>query len=77
MYKYLLILLMFSKSLASDERRDIIRADLSFIDSALIDIVWCGMDSDSDDKVLLLSSKGSVYRSDDKGSSWIKLAEVF
>lgn len=27
--------------------------------------------------MLLLSSKGSVYRSDDKGSTWIKLAEVF
>ncbi len=52
-------------------------ADLSFLDSSLIDIVWCGTDKNSDDKVLLLSSKGSVYRSDDKGSSWLKLAEVF
>jgi photosystem II stability/assembly factor-like uncharacterized protein len=54
-----------------------VSVDLSFLDSSLIDLVWCGSDVASDDKVLLLTSKGSVYRSDDKGSSWVKLAEVF
>ena len=77
MPKKILVFLMLWVVIKSADQSEIVSADLSFIDSSLIDIVWCGSDKTSDDKVLLLSSKGSVYRSDDKGSTWVKLAEVF
>ena len=78
---------MYSLILTSiNQESEEIDIDLSFIDSSLIDIVWCGEDTDSDDnviiyaqsfKVLILSSKGSIYRSFDKGETWSKMAEVF
>ncbi len=35
----------------NSEDDEIIGVDISYIDSALIDIVWCGEDKDSDDNV--------------------------
>lgn len=42
-----------------------------------IDIVWCGNNEDNDRNVIVLTSKGSVYKSSDKGDSWEKLTEAF
>lgn len=50
---------------------------ISYIDSTLIGVHWCGTTADDDQNVLVLTSKGSVYRSDDKGRTWSKLSEVF
>jgi photosystem II stability/assembly factor-like uncharacterized protein len=49
---------------------------MNHIDSPLVDIVWCGADS-IDDQVLVLTEKGSVYKSNDKGLTWHKKTEVF
>ncbi len=49
---------------------------LNHLDSALVDIIWCGNEND-DNTVLVLSEKGSVYRSGDKGMTWEKKTEYF
>jgi hypothetical protein len=40
------------------------------MDSLVRDIMWCGSNNDV---ILVLSEKGSVYRSRDRGYSWKKL----
>lgn len=52
-----------------------IEVNLSSMDSSLIDIVWCGSESSPSDDALVLSSKGSLYRSANKGVEWTKLSE--
>ena len=42
----------------------------STLDAPLTDMVWCGKDAENDQGVVLLSAKGSVYRSEDRGASW-------
>lgn len=44
------------------------------IDSKLIDIVWCG---EAKEDVMVLTEKGTVYRSDNHGETWKKLRETF
>lgn len=44
---------------------------ISYIDAPLINIHWCPQ------SVLALTSKGSIYRSDDNGRQWVKMSEVF
>lgn len=46
----------------------------SFIDSELLDIVWCG---DDNKIIFVLSSKGTVYQTTDAGKTWNKLRELF
>jgi photosystem II stability/assembly factor-like uncharacterized protein len=41
-----------------------------------VDIIWCGNEN-NDNTVLVLSEKGSVYRSIDKGMTWEKKTEYF
>lgn len=48
-----------------------IDVQISYIDAPLINIHWCT------DTVIALTSKGSVYRSDDRGRQWTKMSEVF
>ncbi|KAL4482775.1 hypothetical protein ABPG72_022335 [Tetrahymena utriculariae] len=49
----------------------------SSLDSPLQDIQWCGENSSNDNMVVLLTQKGSVYRSEDRGASWIKMVDSF
>lgn len=49
---------------------------LNHLDSSLVDINWCGS-AGNDNTVLVLTEKGSVYRSEDKGMTWTKKTEVF
>ncbi|CAK66018.1 unnamed protein product (macronuclear) [Paramecium tetraurelia] len=62
----LVILLMIMQIFASN-----IDVQISYIDASLINIHWCS------DTVLALTSKGSVYRSDDRGRQWTKMSEIF
>ena len=41
-----------------------------------MDINWCGQQG-ADNIVLVLTEKGSVYRSQDKGITWQKKTEMF
>ncbi|CAD8063565.1 unnamed protein product [Paramecium sonneborni] len=61
-----IILLMIMQILSSN-----IDVQISYIDASLINIHWCS------DTVLALTSKGSVYRSDDRGRQWTKMSEIF
>lgn len=49
----------------------------SSLDSPLQDIQWCGENITNDQKVVLLTAKGSIYRSEDRGASWIKMVDSF
>jgi len=48
---------------------------LNHIDSPLVDIIWCGVET-LDNQVLVLSEKGSIYKSNDKGLTWHKKTEI-
>ncbi|CAD8155036.1 unnamed protein product [Paramecium octaurelia] len=61
-----IILMLITHCLAAN-----IDVQISYIDAPLINIHWCS------DTVLALTSKGSVYRSDDRGRQWIKMSEIF
>ncbi|CAD8059049.1 unnamed protein product [Paramecium primaurelia] len=54
-----------------------IDVSISNMDSAIIDIVWCGAHNQSNDNILVMSSKGTIYLSQNNGDDWQKLAEVF
>ena len=43
------------------------------MDSEVKDILWCGT---SNEAIIVLTDKGSVYRSRDKGTSWKKLQSI-
>ena len=43
------------------------------IDSNVNDMMWCGSQNEV---ILVLTQKGTVYRSRDRGSSWKKLQSV-
>lgn len=49
----------------------------STLDSPLIDMNWCGKDAQNDQGIVLLSAKGSVYRSEDRGTTWQKMNDAF
>jgi hypothetical protein len=40
------------------------------LDSQISDMMWCG---NSNEVILVLTNKGTVYRSRDRGTSWKKL----
>ena len=44
------------------------------MDSPIRDILWCGK---SNEAILILTLKGSLYRSRDRGSTWKQLINVF
>jgi hypothetical protein len=44
--------------------KELIKSQLSHLDSPLVDVVWCGTSSS---QVIVLSEKGSVYTSQDNG----------
>lgn len=77
--KYTLVVLIFTLHLslqlssqdAGSTKIQPIDIQISYIDAPLINIHWCA------DTVLALTSKGSIYRSDDKGRQWVKMSEVF
>ncbi len=37
------------------------------LDGALLDMIWCGSSLENDNDVLVLTEKGTVYRSVDRG----------
>jgi photosystem II stability/assembly factor-like uncharacterized protein len=43
------------------------------LDSAVGDMMWCGKDNEV---ILVLTGKGSIYRSRDRGNSWKKLQSL-
>ena len=43
------------------------------LDSGVGDMMWCGKDNEV---ILVLTGKGSVYGSRDRGSSWKKLQSL-
>lgn len=47
------------------------------MDSQLLDVVWCGNNEGNDSTLLVLTSKGTVYRSADRGEDWEKMTDVF
>ena len=75
MYKVypVLIILLFSSICSCGD----VEAILSNLDATLLDVIWCGNNSQDSNNVLLLSSKGTVYKSSDKGEKWEKMTEVF
>ncbi len=46
----------------------------NFIDSPLLDILWCGSEKQT---ILILTDKGTVYKTKDLGKNWDKLREMF
>ena len=74
----ILLLLGFSILVlsATDENKAKVRSHISFMDSTLTDIIWCGEEND-DDVILVLTENGSVYRSDDKGFNFNKLRIIY
>lgn len=43
------------------------------LDSPVSDMLWCG---NNNEVILVLSNKGSVYRSRDRGTTWKKLQSI-
>jgi len=43
------------------------------LDSPVSDMLWCGSQNDV---ILVLTDKGTIYRSRDRGSQWKKLQQV-
>ena len=43
------------------------------LDSPVSDMLWCG---NNNEVILVLSNKGSVYRSRDRGTTWRKLQSI-
>lgn len=60
-----------------DDYSSIVKDSPSSLDSPLSDIQWCGENPSNDQKVVLLTSKGSVYRSEDRGVNWIRMTDSF
>lgn len=52
------------------------KVDINYnsLDSELIDIMWCGEETKN---ILVLTSKGTVYQTNDQGKNWNKLRETF
>lgn len=65
-----LLLLLSCVSAANTNQVDFNKYD---IDSEVKDILWCGQNNEA---IIVLTSKGTVYRSRDKGSSWKKLQSI-
>ena len=51
-----------------------VQLNSTLLDSPLVDIVWCGAHKEN---VIVLTEKGTIYRSDDGGMTWKKLRQVF
>ncbi|EGR30448.1 hypothetical protein IMG5_131920 [Ichthyophthirius multifiliis] len=76
MKKYLIYLLIQTFYISQQAHNDI-QINISSLDSPLQEIHWCGDDSSNDQGVVLLTTKGSVYTSDNRGISWQKKVEQF
>ncbi len=37
------------------------------LDAPLLDVIWCGSSSQNDQNVLVLTDKGTIYKSSDRG----------
>ena len=66
-------LLLLTVPLALAANTDQIDYNKHDIDGEVKDIMWCGS---SDEAILVLSDKGTVYRSRDKGTSWKILQSI-
>jgi hypothetical protein len=64
----LLSLVVFAPMQAQQE--DNVRVHIATLDSQLSDIVWCGNNKGNGYNVLVLTIKGTVYRSSDRGNTW-------
>ena len=54
-----------------------IKYKVNHLDSSLVDIIWCGDSKKEEMTIVVLTEKGSVYRTSDKGLSWEKKTEYF
>lgn len=69
-----MIVLLVSASLVAALPRSDLASTIehypSTLDAPLTDMNWCGEDPQNDSGVVLLTAKGSVYRSEDRGATW-------
>jgi hypothetical protein len=72
-----IILLLFVILCANLRAQEDIDVHYTLLDSPLLDIVWCGNNQGDDYNVLILTNKGTVYRSTDRGNTWETLSQVF
>lgn len=66
----LLSLLLTGSAAANTDQVDFNKYEL---DSEVSDMMWCGKDNEA---TLVLTDKGSIYRSRDRGFTWKKLQSV-
>ena len=77
---YALLLLQCVHAADDDSARKIPNAakvefSQSSIDAPLLDITWCGLGNSQ--TILILTDKGTVYRTTDEGQKWDKLKDDF
>jgi hypothetical protein len=53
---------------------DSITFQYSEIDSAVVDLIWCG---NRNEDIFALSELNSVYKSEDRGFSWRRMNDIF
>ena len=66
----LLMSLLVAPSLLKAPNTDAVDFNKYDLDSPVKDLMWCGLNNEF---ILVLSDKGSIYRSRDRGISWKKL----
>lgn len=74
MEKFILVLAL--AVLSSCQQSAPVKSMLTDIDSPLVDIIWCGEEKASA-SIIVLSEKGVVYRSVNKGLSWLNMKPYF
>ena len=70
-----LIVFFISYSLA-EEQNSAVKSSFSDSDSPLVDIIWCGEGKPSA-SIIVLTEKGTAYRSVNKGSTWLNMKPYF
>ena len=65
-----LLSLLLMPSLIHSANTDLVDFNKFDLDSGVKDIMWCGS---SNEMILVLSEKGNIYRSRDRGATWKKI----
>lgn len=77
MRKTLIILSLLSlASQTLSQTSSAVKSSFADTDSPLMDIIWCGENKPSA-SIIVLTEKGTVYRSVNKGSTWLNMKPYF